>query len=104
MIGRQPYLPRMVAGGPGNPLGARAMYIGGTEYRIHGTNDPTTIGKHVSSGCIRMTNDNVSDLYSRVTVGSKVVVLPMNGTHEAQAAPRKSARTSWNAGRSDGIY
>ena len=59
MIARQPYLPRMIAGGPGNPLGARAMYIGGTEYRIHGTNDPTTIGKHVSSGCIRLTNEDV---------------------------------------------
>ena len=66
MIARQPYLPRMVAGGPGNPLGARAMYIGGTEYRIHGTNDPTSIGKHVSSGCIRLTNEDVKDLYSRV--------------------------------------
>src|SRR5471032_1049082 len=76
MIERQPYLPRFVAGGPGNPLGARAMYLGGTVYRIHGTNDPTTIGKHVSSGCIRLTNDDVSDLYSRVQVGAKVIVLP----------------------------
>jgi lipoprotein-anchoring transpeptidase ErfK/SrfK len=77
MIARQPYLPRMVAGGPGNPLGARAMYIGGTEYRIHGTNDPTTIGKHVSSGCIRLTNEDVEDLYSRVQIGAKVIVLPI---------------------------
>jgi len=77
MIIRQPYLPRMVAGGPGNPLGARAIYIGGTEYRIHGTNDPTTIGKHVSSGCIRLTNEDVIDLYNRVTLGAKVIVLSM---------------------------
>ena len=75
MIARQPYLPRMVAGGPGNPLGARAMYLGSSEYRIHGTNDPTTIGKHVSSGCIRLTNDDVTDLYARAHVGAKVVVL-----------------------------
>jgi lipoprotein-anchoring transpeptidase ErfK/SrfK len=92
MVQRQPYLPRMMAGGPGNPLGARAMYIGGTEYRIHGTNDPTTIGKHVSSGCIRMTNDNAADLYSRVTVGTKVVVLPQHG------APAYEANTqAWRA-------
>ena len=77
MIKRQPYLPRMVAGGPGNPLGARAMYISDTEYRIHGTNDPTSIGKYVSSGCIRLTNDNVIDLYNRVKLGAKVIVLPM---------------------------
>ena len=77
MIARQPYLPRMIAGGPGNPLGARAMYIGGTEYRIHGTNDPSSIGKHISSGCIRMTNDNVIDLYNRVSIGAKVIVLPI---------------------------
>ncbi|MET4042445.1 L,D-transpeptidase [Bradyrhizobium sp. RT6a] len=77
MIARQPYLPRHMAGGPGNPLGARAMYLGGTIYRIHGTNAPETIGKQVSSGCIRLTNDDVSDLYSRVNVGTKVIVLPM---------------------------
>ncbi len=77
MIARQPYLPRHMAGGPGNPLGARAMYLGGTIYRIHGTNAPETIGKRVSSGCIRMTNEDVTDLYSRVNVGTKVVVLPM---------------------------
>jgi lipoprotein-anchoring transpeptidase ErfK/SrfK len=76
MIQRQPYLPRHMAGGPGNPLGARAMYLGGTVYRIHGTNAPETIGTRVSSGCIRLTNEDVSDLYSRVTVGTKVVVLP----------------------------
>jgi lipoprotein-anchoring transpeptidase ErfK/SrfK len=76
MIQRQPYLPRHMAG-PGNPLGARAMYLGGTVYRIHGTNAPETIGTHVSSGCIRLVNEDVSDLYSRVNVGTKVVVLPM---------------------------
>jgi lipoprotein-anchoring transpeptidase ErfK/SrfK len=78
MIARQPYLPRHMAGGPGNPLGARAMYLGGTVYRIHGTNAPETIGTHVSSGCIRLTNEDVSDLYSRVNVGTKVIVLPMD--------------------------
>jgi lipoprotein-anchoring transpeptidase ErfK/SrfK len=77
MIQRQPYLPRHMAGGPGNPLGARAMYLGGTVYRIHGTNAPETIGTHVSSGCIRLVNEDVSDLYSRVNVGTKVIVLPM---------------------------
>jgi len=77
MIERQPYLPRFMAGGPGNPLGARAMYLGGSIYRIHGTNDPSTIGHRVSSGCIRLTNADVSDLYGRVNVGTKVVVLPM---------------------------
>jgi lipoprotein-anchoring transpeptidase ErfK/SrfK len=78
MIARQPYLPRFMAGGPGNPLGARAMYLGTSQYRIHGTNDPTTIGKFVSSGCIRLTNEDVIDLFSRVEVGAKVVVLPKN--------------------------
>jgi len=76
MVARQPYLPRWVGGGPGNPLGARALYLGNTEYRIHGTNDPSTIGKHVSSGCIRLQNADIIDLYSRVGVGTKVVVLP----------------------------
>jgi lipoprotein-anchoring transpeptidase ErfK/SrfK len=76
MIARQPYLPRYMAGGPGNPLGARAMYLGNTIYRIHGTNDPSTIGGRVSSGCIRMTNADVIDLYNRVSIGTKVVVLP----------------------------
>jgi lipoprotein-anchoring transpeptidase ErfK/SrfK len=69
MISRQPYLPRFVAGGPGNPLGARAMYLGSSIYRIHGTNQPHTIGGRVSSGCIRMVNEDVTDLYSRVHVG-----------------------------------
>jgi lipoprotein-anchoring transpeptidase ErfK/SrfK len=77
MIARQPYLPRHMAGGPGNPLGARAMYLGGSVYRIHGTNAPETIGTRVSSGCLRLTNEDVSDLYSRVNVGTKVIVLPM---------------------------
>ncbi len=85
MIERQPYLPRMVGGGPGNPLGARAMYIAGTEYRIHGTNDPTSIGKFVSSGCIRLTNNNVIDLYNRVKVGAKVIVLPLVQKHRLRS-------------------
>jgi lipoprotein-anchoring transpeptidase ErfK/SrfK len=75
MISRQPYLRGFVAGGPGNPLGARALYLSGTLYRIHGTNQPSSIGRHVSSGCIRMTNADVIDLYSRVQLGTKVVVL-----------------------------
>src|SRR5437763_9003806 len=81
MIARQPYLPRFMAGGPGNPLGARAMYLGATVYRIHGTNRPDTIGTAVSSGCIRLTNEDVADLFSRVDVGTKVVVLPKNAPH-----------------------
>jgi lipoprotein-anchoring transpeptidase ErfK/SrfK len=76
MIARQPYLPRWMAGGEGNPLGARAIYLGSTVYRIHGTNMPETIGHKVSSGCIRMLNADVIDLYSRVSVGTKIVVLP----------------------------
>jgi hypothetical protein len=90
MIERQPYLPRFMAGGPGNPLGARAMYLGSTEYRIHGTNQPSTIGKFVSSGCIGMLNDDVSDLFERVKVGTRVVVMPGGpppGTATASAAP-----------------
>ena len=75
MVGRQPYLPRFMAGGPGNPLGARALYLGSSLYRIHGTNEPSTIGHNVSSGCIRMMNEDVIDLYERVTVGTKVIVL-----------------------------
>jgi lipoprotein-anchoring transpeptidase ErfK/SrfK len=90
MIERQPYLPRMMAGGPGNPLGSRALYIGHTEYRIHGTNDPTSIGKNTSSGCIHLTNDNAIDLYDRVKVGAKVIVLPRIGapTPDAKNEPR----------------
>ena len=75
MLKRRPDLPRYMSGGPDNPLGARAMYLGGSLYRIHGSNEPETIGQAVSSGCIRMTNDDVTDLYSRVRVGTKVVVL-----------------------------
>jgi lipoprotein-anchoring transpeptidase ErfK/SrfK len=88
MIARQPYLPRQMAGGPGNPLGARAMYLGDTVYRIHGTNQPSTIGTHVSSGCIRLTNPDVSDLYSRVNVGTKVIVLPMDRRAENSGGRR----------------
>ena len=75
MIERQPYLPRFMAGGESNPLGARALYLGNTIYRIHGTNQPSTIGSFVSSGCIRLTNPDISDLYGRVNVGTRVVVL-----------------------------
>jgi lipoprotein-anchoring transpeptidase ErfK/SrfK len=114
MIERQPYLPRMTAGGLGNPLGARAMYLGNSEYRIHGTNDPTTIGKSVSSGCIRLTNDDVEDLYERVQLGAKVVILP-SAARPAVAqtqpklmplsyasAPRGKAQTAWASIAPDG--
>ena len=91
MIERQPYLPRFMAGGPGNPLGARAMYLGSTIYRIHGTNQPSTIGKFVSSGCIGMLNEDVSDLFERAKVGTRVVVMPGGAppanTASASAAP-----------------
>jgi len=76
MIARQPYLARVTAGGEGNPLGARAIYLGNTVYRIHGTNAPATIGTNASSGCFRMLNADVIDLYSRVNVGTKIIVLP----------------------------
>jgi lipoprotein-anchoring transpeptidase ErfK/SrfK len=92
MIQRQPYLPRFMAGGPTNPLGARAMYLGGPVYRIHGTNAPSTIGQRVSSGCIRLTNEDVSDLYSRVTVGAKVVVI--NSSEHQVSAPMASSPAS----------
>ncbi len=117
MIERQPYLPRFMAGGPGSPLGARAMYIAGTEYRIHGTNDPATIGKRVSSGCIRLTNEDVTDLYNRVQVGAKVIVLPQTTPAQiaqpAQAqqvslasgyAPESRARRTWDGIRPAGLY
>ena len=87
MLSRQPYLPRFMAGGPGNPLGARAMYLGETEYRIHGTNKPDTIGKRVSSGCIRLTNEDVADLYERVKIGAKVIVLPVTLPNPATHRP-----------------
>jgi lipoprotein-anchoring transpeptidase ErfK/SrfK len=123
MIKRQPYLPRMTMGGPGNPLGARAMYLGSSEYRIHGTNNPATIGKQVSSGCIRLTNEDVTDLYNRVQVGAKVVVLPQNNTiaraqtpaRQATAqqvsmtssyvpAPQSGAQRTWATIRPNGVY
>ena len=75
MIQRQPYLPRFMAGGPGNPMGARALYLGDTVYRIHGTNQPQTIGYAVSSGCFRLVNKDVIDLFNRVPVGTKVVIM-----------------------------
>ena len=75
MLARRPDLPRHMEGGPENPLGARAMYLGSTLYRIHGSNEPWTIGTNVSSGCIRMRNEDVIDLYGRVNVGARVIVL-----------------------------
>jgi lipoprotein-anchoring transpeptidase ErfK/SrfK len=108
MIARQPYLPRFVAGGETNPLGARAMYLSGSVYRIHGTNAPDTIGGRVSSGCIRMVNEDVIDLYNRVKVGTKVVVLPMSGARaasEPSMMPAAPAPTQRRAGGSvNGIY
>ena len=74
MIARQPYLPRFMAGGPGNPMGARALYLGSTVFRIHGTNQPETIGYAISSGCFRLANGDIIDLYARVPLGTKVVV------------------------------
>lgn len=103
MIARQPYLPRFMAGGPGNPLGARAMYLGSSMYRIHGTNDPTTIGKFVSSGCIRLTNEDAIDLFNRVNVGTKVVVLPKSAPLKFEAtaeAPRAVTSASLREPRS----
>ena len=83
MIDQQPYLPRFMAGGPSNPMGARALYLGSSVYRIHGTNDPTTIGQFVSSGCIRLTNDDIEDLYARVNVGTRVIVLPSTRSYSS---------------------
>jgi lipoprotein-anchoring transpeptidase ErfK/SrfK len=76
-----------MAGGNGNPLGARALYLGNTLYRIHGTNQPSTIGHFVSSGCIRLTNEDIEDLYNRVNLGSRIVVLP--GSPPASVAARR---------------
>jgi lipoprotein-anchoring transpeptidase ErfK/SrfK len=90
MIKRQQYLPRWVAGGPDNPLGARALYLGDTEYRIHGTNDPTTIGQSMSSGCIRLTNQDIVDLYGRTNVGAKVVVLPATPGEDVPTDDRRA--------------
>ena len=92
MIVRQPYLPRFMAGGEGNPLGARALYLGQTLYRIHGTNQPSTIGTFVSSGCIRLTNEDIMHLYSRVKIGTRVVVLPSSQPATAVATSVGSSR------------
>jgi lipoprotein-anchoring transpeptidase ErfK/SrfK len=97
MIERQPYLPRFMAGGEGNPLGARALYLGQTLYRIHGTNQPSTIGTFVSSGCVRLTNEDITDLYGRVQVGTRVVVLP--GTPPPASAQTTNARPIDSAAR-----
>jgi lipoprotein-anchoring transpeptidase ErfK/SrfK len=106
MVARQPYLPRMTSGGPGNPLGARAMYIAGTQYRIHGTNAPSTIGRHVSSGCIRLANEDVIDLYNRVQIGAKVIVLPQTAVAKSEhasltdsyaAQPQSPAQATWSS-------
>ena len=96
MIERQPYLPRFMAGGEGNPLGARALYLGDTLYRIHGTNQPSTIGTFVSSGCIRLTDEDIIDLYKRVKVGTRVVVLPSSAATAVVGSPRgpSTARSS----------
>jgi lipoprotein-anchoring transpeptidase ErfK/SrfK len=113
MIERQPYLPRFMAGGDGNPLGARALYLGQTLYRIHGTNQPSTIGTFVSSGCIRLTNEDITDLYTRVKVGTRVVVLPskpgdsptgvmavtQSGATSASDTPRKRYKPEEIAGK-----
>jgi lipoprotein-anchoring transpeptidase ErfK/SrfK len=88
MVGRQPYLPRFMAGGETNPLGARALYLGNTLYRIHGTNQPWTIGTFVSSGCIRLTNEDIIDLYGRIHVGTRVVVLPAKASYNAWPGAR----------------
>jgi lipoprotein-anchoring transpeptidase ErfK/SrfK len=112
MIARQPYLPRWVGGGPGNPLGARALYLGSTDYRIHGTNNPASIGTQVSSGCIRMRNADVIDLYDRVAVGTKVVVLANDHRDVAiddqindRPVAVAPARGDWNSNpTSFGIY
>jgi lipoprotein-anchoring transpeptidase ErfK/SrfK len=106
MITRQPYLPRFMAGGETNPLGARAMYLGNTEYRIHGTNQPSTIGNFVSSGCIRLTNEDVEDLYRRVTVGTRVIVLAGANTATSQLKPKHrptAMRPPVEAGPSRGV-
>ena len=112
MVARQPYLPRFIGGGPGNPLGARAMYLGNTDYRIHGTNDPSSIGKHMSSGCIRLLNADVIDLYNRVNIGAKVVVLVdpqrqagvagSGRAHSLRPALSAVSRTSFASGAGSG--
>jgi lipoprotein-anchoring transpeptidase ErfK/SrfK len=107
MLARQPYLARWMAGGEGNPLGARAIYLGNTVYRIHGTNMPATIGQKVSSGCIRMLNEDVIDLYSRVDVGTKIVVLPHHSrlsTISPSVAPARLDAPRRNVLRAASIY
>jgi lipoprotein-anchoring transpeptidase ErfK/SrfK len=94
MIERQPYLPRFMAGGESNPLGARALYLGNTLYRIHGTNQPSTIGTFVSSGCIRLTNEDIEDLFNRVGVGTRVVVLPGALPPAVASTPPSSAAST----------
>ncbi len=98
MIERQPYLPRFMSGGEGNPMGARAMYLGSTVYRIHGTNQPSTIGQFVSSGCVGMLNEDVMDLFERVKVGTRVVVWP--GKAPANVAGAAGPATPVPAGAS----
>jgi lipoprotein-anchoring transpeptidase ErfK/SrfK len=100
MIERQPYLPRFMAGGDGNPLGARAMYLGNTVYRIHGTNQPSTIGQFVSSGCVGMLNEDVTDLFERVKVGTRVVVLPGNKSGAPAVASAQDPRSLAPPGQS----
>ena len=104
MLERQPYLPRFMAGGPGNPLGARALYLSGSLYRIHGTNAPSTIGGRVSSGCIRMLNEDVIDLYQRVSLGTKVVVLPDHSAPRVAAKPVAAPRAQTASRSRSAIY
>jgi lipoprotein-anchoring transpeptidase ErfK/SrfK len=104
MLQRQPYLPRFMAGGPGNPLGARAMYLSGSVYRIHGTNKPSSIGTHVSSGCIRMLNEDVIDLYGRAAIGTKVVVLPMTGRKVAQSTHKQVSIAANHSALASNLY
>ena len=104
MIARQPYLPRWMAGGKGNPLGARAIYLGSTVYRIHGTNAPQTIGTQVSSGCIRLTNADVIDLYGRVTLGTTVIVLAGHGQIARSVVPVRRAAPRTADLRATSVY
>jgi lipoprotein-anchoring transpeptidase ErfK/SrfK len=104
MIARQPYIARFTAGGEGNPLGARAIYLGNTIYRIHGTNAPGTIGTNVSSGCIRLLNADVIDLYRRVNVGTKIIVLPNHAAVATIAAPARESMPQIYNTRTSNIY
>ncbi len=103
MIERQPYLPRFMAGGPGNPLGARAMYLGNTVYRIHGTNAPETIGHAVSSGCFRLVNDDVVDLYDRVR-GRHARHRAAELSVTCSSSPRSGTRPGFALRRNGGCY